>query len=116
MTAETMSRDAAQRQFRRAFRDWPSYLTDSSAKAEKAFMALSDEDRLAAAARVPDYLAEVGQKCGSFGDYLREKRWERLGESPVSRTEKPTLHKPFSKAWQALALSILLGPEAPDGP
>ena len=114
--SDAACKDSALRQMRRAHRDWPSFITDRPAPAEKAFLALSEVERDEAIAHIPAYLDAIkrkGLKPGAFSNYLSQKRWERLDAEDLRADAKPVLHKRYTKAWQGAVLALLLGPESP---
>jgi len=85
----------------------------------KRWYRLTPDERREAIDLTPAYLRareQLGRtKKGTVaaGKYLHEKRWQRLGAVAAAAVNPPTVHKPFSKAWQALALSRLFEPDAP---
>lgn len=110
-TAEPDDRKAVQRAFEKAFRDWPTSISDSRPEAWKAWLELSPEERGTAAAEAGRYVEAcraAGRKhvC-SHGVYLREKRWTGLGPKP---DEKPAAldAKAFGPLWQAARMKQLL--------
>ncbi|MDI7924578.1 helix-turn-helix domain-containing protein [Ferirhizobium litorale] len=109
-------RKSIERDFKRWYPTWPTYVSDSEPAARKAWFELSADERRQAAERTGAYVEAVkasGRKllC-SAGVYLFEKRWEKLPE-PRAEAVAPVLHKPFGKAWNALRLAELLAPIAP---
>lgn len=121
------SRDAVKRAFRKAFREWPSFVADSEPEAMKAWFALSPEERELASAEIARYVeaAKAGGRKAvcSFAVYLREKRWEKLPEQPAAAGsqggQEPT--RPdgwaagFGPVWAARLHAVLLaGPDHPD--
>ncbi len=115
---EPESRQSVERGFKRWFPTWPTHLDDSEPEARKAWYALTAVERRDVLELTPAYLRAreaLGRtKKGTIaaGKYLREKRWQRLGTAAASAAIPPTVHKPFSKAWQGLALSRLFEPDA----
>lgn len=102
---------AEARAFEKAFRDWPTSISDSRPEAWKAWLELSPEERGAAAAEAGRYVEAcraAGRKhvC-SHGVYLREKRWTGLGPKP---DVKPAAldAKAFGPLWQAARMKQLL--------
>lgn len=108
---------SVERDFRRWYPTWPTYDVDSETEARKAWFALSDDEREAAAKFTAAYVEAVKrsgrQRICAPAVYLKERRWARLAAKAEVQTQPATIHKPFSKAWQGLALSHFLGPEAP---
>jgi len=115
---DTVTRETWKRRFKKAHRDWPTYLTDSEVTAEVEWFKLSEEDRLKAAELSSVYVSE-GAKLGrkkfcAFAVYLGEKRWERLSPQATKIADgKRETAAPFGKNWGALRLSVLMG--EPDG-
>ncbi|MGN7883647.1 helix-turn-helix domain-containing protein [Ensifer sp. 22460] len=113
------SRQSIERGFKRWFPTWPTNLDDSETEARKAWYRLTPAERRVAIELTPAYLRareQLGRtKKGTVaaGKYLHEKRWQRLGAVAAAAVNPPSVHKPFSKAWQALAISRLLEPDAP---
>lgn len=113
------SRQSIERGFKRWFPTWPTNLDDSEAEARKAWYRLTPDERREAIELTPAYLRareQLGRsktRTVAAGKYLHEKRWQRLGAVAAAATNPPTVHKPFSKGWQALAISRLLEPDAP---
>lgn len=113
------SRQSIERGFKRWFPTWPTNLDDSETEARKAWYRLTPDERREALELTPAYLRareQLGRtKKGTVaaGKYLHEKRWQRLGAVAAAAVNPPSVHKPFSKAWQALAISRLLEPDAP---
>ncbi|WFP89694.1 hypothetical protein [Ensifer adhaerens] len=113
------SRQSIERGFKRWFPTWPTNLDDSETEARKAWYRLTPAERREALELTPAYLRareQLGRtKKGTVaaGKYLHEKRWQRLGVVAAAAVNPPSVHKPFSKAWQALAISRLLEPDAP---
>ena len=73
--------------FEKALRTWPSGFADSRDEALKAWIALSDQDRVDAVVEMPRFVTDaksVGRKlfC-SLAAYLRERRWKALPERPA---------------------------------
>lgn len=94
-----------ERDFKRWYPTWPSYVSDSQPAAMKAWEALSADEREQAAASSEAYVAAVkasGRKflC-SAGIYLTEKRWEKLPKSQ-SLAKPPQLANAYSRAWMGL--------------
>ena len=116
--SDTVTRETWKRRFKKAHRDWPTYLTDSEVTAEAEWFKLSEEDRLKAAELSSVYVSE-GAKLGrkkfcAFAVYLGEKRWERLSPQATKVADgKRETAAPFGKNWGALRLSVLMG--EPDG-
>lgn len=118
------SRDSILRLFRKAHREWPTFLSDSGPAAERAFFALSDEERHGAVEHMAAYIAAVRRDKGkicSFQVYLREKRWEKLpADHDKLNAAKPSadvLNKPFGPVWAGLRmLRLLKGPMNVDVP
>lgn len=110
---------AAERDFKRAFAAWPTFVDDSEPKARRAWQTLSPLERASAIDREADYVAAAGktgrQKLCSFGVYLAERRWEKLG--PKERAAgAPTTVPPFGKHWGAKRMALLIGKAPEAGP
>ncbi|NTH50496.1 helix-turn-helix domain-containing protein [Agrobacterium rhizogenes] len=103
------------RDFKRWYPTWPTYIGDSEDAAQRAFFALTAEERAACLDRTPDFIKAVkaikGGKFTYASVYLKGKAWEKLGD-PKSELATPLVHNPFSRAWMALRLSELLKPMA----
>ncbi|QRY68184.1 hypothetical protein JVX98_28255 [Ensifer sp. PDNC004] len=117
MTAvDAPKRDSVMRLFRKAHRDWPTFLSDSGPAAERAFFALSEDDQHVAAERQGVYVAAVRRTKGkicSFAIYCKERRWEKLPEDDERDAGKASvvLCKPFGPVWAGLRmLRLLKGP------
>jgi len=94
-----------EREFKRWYPTWPSYVSDSQPAAMKAWEALSGPERELAASMTEAYVAAVkasGRKflC-SAGVYLAEKRWEKLPKEDA-RQARPQLSNAYSRAWMGL--------------
>lgn len=105
-------RKAADRAFKKAFRDWPTSLTDSEPDAYRAWMSLSIADRQLAHEEAGRYL-EAARATGrkhicSHAVYLREKRWEKLPARAAVAADAPERAKPFGKMWAAQLYELLL--------
>lgn len=104
--AETM-----RARMRRVHREWPTFATDSEVAAERAWVALTDEQREAAAAGVAGYIAEA-RRCGrtkfcSFSTYLGEKRWERVAAGAASAAVSSHAAPAWGRAWAAARFAAL---------
>lgn len=107
--AETMLRGSGREAFKAAHRLWPTFTTDSSPEAERAWSGLEPEERIAAAANAGRYV-EVSKAGGrklvcSFAVYLKEKRWEKLPPPVPSSTPQSRFGGP---EWSALRLMRLM--------
>jgi hypothetical protein len=107
------SKQAIEREFKRWFHTWPTYVSDSEPDARKAWFDLSTGDRTEAVARQADYLEEARKggrtKNCSAAVYLRERRWEKLAPKPAV-IEPPKVAAPFGKAWGSQRFMALLKP------
>lgn len=105
--------DRIERDFKRWYRTWPTYVTDSEASARKVWFGLNDAERadaLALTARFIETAKASGRtKFVSAQIYLREKQWQRL-EAKAGKAGGPVLSAAFGKAWMAMRLSELLKP------
>lgn len=114
--SQTVSADAWKRRFRKAHKDWPTFVSDSADTAEAEWFNLSEADRQKAGDLMPVYIAEVRRsgrtRFAAFAVYLREKRWERLDDSAVQANSPTGLAAPFGKMWGAARFAKLL--EAPE--
>ncbi|QRM36963.1 helix-turn-helix domain-containing protein [Rhizobium rhizogenes] len=103
------------RDFKRWYPTWPTYIGDSEDAAQRAFFALSAEERATCLDRTPDFIKAVkaikGGKFTYASVYLKGKAWEKLGD-PKSELATPVVHNPYSRAWMALRLAELLKPMA----
>lgn len=108
-----------QRSFKRWYGDWPTRKVDSAAAAEKAWLALTDEQRAACIEKTPAYVERVtatkGQKVPYASLYLNGRDWEKL-EDPRSTIAAPIMHGPYTRAWNANRLFELLQPVAAQFP
>lgn len=104
--AETM-----RARMRRVHREWPTFATDSEASAERAWVALTDDEREAAAAGLAAYVAETRRtgrtKFCSFSTYLAEKRWERVTAGAASAAVSTHAAPAWGKAWAAARFAAL---------
>lgn len=109
---QTVSVDAWKRRFRKAHKDWPTFVSDSADTAEAEWFNLSEDDRQKAGDLMPVYIAEVRKsgrtKFCAFAVYLREKRWERLPATAVQSSRSTGLAAPFGKMWGAVRLADLM--------
>lgn len=109
---QTMSVDAWKRRFRKAHKDWPTFVSDSADTAEAEWFNLSEEDRQKAGNLMPVYIAEVRKsgrtKFCAFAVYLREKRWERLPATAVQSCRSTGLAARFGKMWGAVRMVDLM--------
>jgi hypothetical protein len=106
---ETENPKEVEKWLKRVHPSWPSFVADSGKTAFQAAMALSPDERDAAADRMADYLkAEKanGGRC-AFGVYLSEKRWERLAPKPVE-PEKPAYAPAFGPVWAGIRMRNLI--------
>jgi len=100
---------AVERDFKRAYAAWPTFVSDSEPAARKAWSALTAEERAEAFARQADYVAEVKklgrQKLCAYGAYLGERRWTKL-EPKAAETVVAALADdvapPFGPVWGGL--------------
>jgi hypothetical protein len=115
---EPEDQKSVERWLKRNHPRWPSHVTDSGTTALKAAMALTAEQREAAADRMPDYLAAEkasGGRC-AFGVYLSERRWERLGPKKTE-ADKPTYAPPLGPVWAGMRMrDLVTGPKAEPSP
>lgn len=106
---------ASYRAFKRWYGDWPTRKSDSTHAAEKAWQALTPEQRAECIAKSPLYIeranATKGVRVPYAGVYLNGRDWEKL-DDPKSDVALPTMHKPFSRPWHALRLFELTQPIA----
>ncbi|MBB3288172.1 MULTISPECIES: helix-turn-helix domain-containing protein [unclassified Rhizobium] len=103
-----------QRDFKRWYPTWPTYIGDSEDAAWRAFQALTADERAACLDRTPEFISAVKAIKGKFtyaSVYLKGKAWEKLGD-PRSELATPVVHNPYSRAWMALRLAELLKPMA----
>lgn len=99
------------RAFKRWYAQWPTMAVDSTHAAEKAWQALTPEQRAECIAKTPLYIERTkamrGVKVPFAGVYLRGKDWEKL-DDPKSDVALPVVHGPFTRPWHALRLYELL--------
>lgn len=121
--SDQASRDSILRAFRKAHREWPSFVSDSAPQAEKAWFALEADKREAAARAISDYVATCKRlKLGgcTFAVYLREHRWEKLEDAGARKEDqrlRPLPAPPFGPLFGAVRAWLLLkGPIAVDMP
>jgi len=112
-------RQKIERAFEKAFREWPSSISDSRPAALKAWLALQPEEREKAAGHAARYLDAakgVGRRIPcSFGVYLSEKRWEGL--PPPAEAKPATADAPaFGPVWAAVRMRALLTQEPVEPP
>ncbi len=103
-----------QRDFKRWYPTWPTYIGDSEDAAWRHFVALAPEERAACLDRTPEFISAVKGIKGKFtyaSVYLKGKAWEKLGD-PKSELATPAVHNPYSRAWMALRFAELLKPMA----
>ncbi|NSY10820.1 hypothetical protein G6L14_02165 [Agrobacterium vitis] len=116
MTGEERSRESILREMRKVHKDWPRFISDSPSQAEKAALALTQDEREAAYKAAPAYVQTCkdakGNKLCSFGVYLKEKRWEKLAElgKALPSAAKTSHANVFSRAWMAKRLATLMTP------
>lgn len=108
---------ALERRFRKWWATWPSYATDTEMTTRRAWQALTPQQRRDCEDRTAAYLASTKAIGRSFtkaaATYLSERAWERIGAVPDASQQAPQVFKAFSRAWQALRIATLLGPEQP---
>lgn len=108
---------ALERRFRKWWSTWPSYATDTEMTTRRAWLALTPQQRRDCEDRTAAYLASTKAIGRSFtkaaATYLSERAWERIGAAPGVSPQAPQTFKAFSRAWQALRIATLLGPEHP---
>ena len=108
--------DRIERDFKRWYPTWPTYLADSEASARKIWFALTDADRAAALALTARFIETVRAsgrtKFVAAQIYLREKQWERL-EGKAAAAGGLVLAPQFGKAWMAMRMVELMKPCGP---
>lgn len=105
---------AMEKDFRKFFFGWKTAISDSVPDARREWQKLTAEERSAAMERSADYqetALSTGRKylCSS-ATYLKEKRWEKLGEKATALPVAPERHNPYSRAWAALRMAELSKP------
>ncbi|UCA44325.1 MULTISPECIES: helix-turn-helix domain-containing protein, partial [unclassified Pseudochrobactrum] len=105
-------RRANERAFKKAYQQWPTFVTDSEPKAFKAWMRLSDDDRQQASQELGRYL-EASKVSGrskfcTFAVYLSEKRWEKLPAKAEVVANTLDRAAPFGKMWAARVYEQLI--------
>lgn len=108
---EVEDRKKVQEAFKRFGPTWPTWVSDSTATALKAWMALPPGERERAAELAPAYLAAEKAsgrtKTCALAVYLTERRWEKLpAGTGTASAAKPVL-KPYGKAWMAHRMWLL---------
>lgn len=101
-----------ERAFRRTFKNWDGYLSDSETEARKAWLELTAEERYLSEKELSRYVSETKRVTGrnyvcAFAKYCREKRWERL-EPEVPEAAKPAPVPPLGPAWAAVKHARLI--------
>ncbi|MFD1328280.1 hypothetical protein [Mycoplana ramosa] len=121
-TDEEESPKALERRFRQWWSRWPTFEADDETRTRSAWNSLSPQQRRECEEKTPIWLERVLGKGGKGGmgrtmvkkasTYLTQRMWERVPDAVLqAATNPPTLHKPFSKAWQGRVYAVLLGPE-----
>ncbi len=107
-------RKANERAFKKAYQQWPTFVTDSEPKAFKAWMRLSADEQQQAFEELGRYL-EASKVSGrskfcTFAVYLSEKRWEKLpAPAQVAANASAQVQAaPFGKMWGARVYELLL--------
>jgi hypothetical protein len=108
---ETENRKAVERGFEKAFRTWPTSISDSRPEALKVWFGLDADERERAGAEIGRYVEAVkatGRKlvC-AFAVYLREKRWDHLPE-PEPEKAAPAYAPAFGPVWSAIRMRDLV--------
>jgi len=115
MAAE-VSKDSILREVRKVHREWPTFLSDSIPKVEKAALDLPEDARQKGLQMAPVFVRNCKERKNSvcsFGVYLRERRWERLADIGVQAEPKvPNAYTRFSRPGHALRLYELCQPIA----
>lgn len=111
------SKQSILRALRKVHKSWPTFVTDSTAAAQKAWFELSPEERDMAGRFAPVYVQECRangrSKVCAFATYLHEKPWNRLSDRELQKAlhggadAASDVAAPFGKAWGALWLSLL---------
>lgn len=101
-----------ERWLKRVHPSWPTHIADSTPKALAAAMALDEDEREEAAARMADYIDQAkagGRKhlC-SFAVYLAEKRWEKLPAPSETKAASAVSAAAFGRNWGAARMAALL--------
>jgi hypothetical protein len=102
----------AERTFKRFAPTWPTWVSDSTPAARRAWDALPPGERERAAELAPAYLAAEKAsgrtKTCALAVYLAERRWEKLAPSTVKAMTSPRHELPaYGKAWMAWRLHLL---------
>ena len=114
-------RKAIETAFWRVVKDWPKFAAMPKEPAKRAWFKLTDEERAAAEARLPDWFARLKADKRDHvpvpWTYFREKLWLGLPD-PVVAAEPVDLDAPaFGPLWGAIRIRALLGrPQAPPAP
>ncbi|WP_426229307.1 helix-turn-helix domain-containing protein [Pararhizobium sp. DWP3-4] len=106
-----------ERRFRKWWATWPSYASDTEMTTRRAWLALTPQQRRDCEERTAAYLSStkaIGRSFTKAGaTYLSERAWERIGTASGVSHQAPQVFKAFSRAWQAMRIATLLGPEQP---
>ena len=101
---EAESRKAVRRAFLKFYRQWPAFGDDSDERAFAEWQALQPEERQAADAMLPGFLAfeAMNGRTVKFAasTYLREKRWTAVPEG-LEGAGGSVIAATFGKAWMA---------------
>ncbi|TWF53250.1 hypothetical protein [Neorhizobium alkalisoli] len=112
--APEASKESVLREVRKVHREWPTFLSDSIPKVEKAALELPDDARQAGLQMAPLFVRNCKERKNnvcSFAVYLRERRWERLTDIGIAAEPKrPEAYTRFSRAGHALRLYELVQP------
>ncbi|SDR09967.1 helix-turn-helix domain-containing protein [Pseudovibrio sp. Tun.PSC04-5.I4] len=110
----TVTRETWMRRLKKAHERWPSYESDGNKDAEKAWFALSSEDREQASKMLNAYVAVCKRqgrtKFRVFANYLSEKLWEKLPANAASNGGSVELAKAYGKVWGVYRFADLLKP------
>lgn len=95
----------AEREFKRWFPCWPTFVSDSQPDALKAWLALGPDERASAVSTTEAYIAAVKASDRKYvcsaAKYLSEHRWEKLPKAEAMA--KPSqLANAYSRAWMGL--------------
>lgn len=102
----------AERDFKRWFASWPTFVSDSQPDALKAWLALGADERVSAVSMTEAYIAAVKASDRKYvcsaAKYLSEHRWEKLPKPEQVRS--PQLVNAYSRAWMGLHFAGLSRP------
>lgn len=114
---EREDQKSVERDFKRAFAAWPTFVSDSEPDARKAWQRLTADERAEAFARQAEYAVEALKAGGrkttcSYAKYLSEQRWTKLAPkaAPAAAAAVPDDHAPpFGPVWGGIRIKQFVG-------